>query len=525
MRSPGTGGVGEPTGTCRDMTDKMATPEAAGAHGTGGDAAGRRIVPVILAGGRGTRLWPVSRADMPKQFVALLGDESLFQATLRRMDNPAVFDPPLIICSAEHRHIVEQQTAAAGVVPKAVILEPQGRNTAPAIALAGAYLRYVGLESAILLVAPSDHLVDDPHAFVASVLAGMDGVDRGKVVTLGVPAATPETGYGYIRPGDPVSDGSSCHHVAAFIEKPAPDDARALLAEGGYLWNCGLFLASLETLETEFARWAPDLPAGVSRAVEAGRADAAFFAPDADAFAAIAPDSFDYAVMEKTENAAVCRCTFGWSDLGTWRSISELEPRADQMTGNNVAIGDVVAIDSNHSYIRSASRLVTVVGASNLVVVETPDAVLVADRSRTEDVKSLVDRLDSESRHETRVSAEHRKPWGGYRVIESGDGYQVKQLRLTPGDSLSLQRHQHRSEQWTVIAGRGEALVDGKQHAIGPSDFVAVPQGAIHRLTNTGADNLVIIEVQIGSYLGEDDIERFADNYGRAPALEQDEIA
>lgn len=508
------------------MTDDTDTLRPSGAPRPGGEASGARIVPVILAGGRGTRLWPVSRADMPKQFVALLGDESLFQATLRRMDNPAAFDAPLIICSAEHRYIVEHQTAAVGVAPKAIILEPQGKNTAPAIALAGAYLRAFDRQDAVLLVAPSDHLVDDPEAFVASVLAGMDGVNRGKVVTLGVPAATPETGYGYIRPGEPVCDGSACHHVAAFIEKPAPDHARTLLAEGSYLWNCGLFLASLETLEAEFALWAPDLPGGVTRAVESGRAEANLFTPDAAAFAAIAPESFDYAVMEKTANAAVCRCTFGWSDLGTWRSISELEPRADQLSGDNiVAIGDVVAIDSNHSYIRAGSRLVTVVGASNLVVIETPDAVLVADRSRTEDVKSLVDRLDRDSRSETRISVEHRKPWGGYRVIELGDGYQVKQLRLTPGDRLSLQRHQHRSEQWTVIAGRGEAIVDDKWHAISASDFVAVPQGAVHRLINTGTDDLVIIEVQIGSYLGEDDIERFEDDYGRAASLTRDGVA
>lgn len=480
---------------------------------------GRRIVPVILAGGRGTRLWPISRADMPKQFVTLLGDESPFQATLKRMGDPAVFDAPLIICSAEHRDIVEHQTAIADIAPQTIILEPQGKNTAPAIALAGAYLRSAGQTDAVLLIAPSDHLVDDPAAFVASVRVGMDGVNLGKVVTLGVPAATPETGYGYIRPGTPVRDGSECRHVAAFIEKPTPDYAHSLVAEGGYLWNCGLFLASLETLEAEFARWAPDLPAGVARSIDAGKADGGFFAPDADAFAALGAESFDYAVMEKTENAAVCRCSFGWSDLGTWRSISELEPREDN---NTIAIGDVVAIDSQHSYIRSGSRLVTVLGASNLVVVETPDAVLVADRSRTEDVKTLVDQLDRDARNETRISVEHRRPWGGYRVIERGEDYQVKQLRLTPGDSTSLQRHRHRSEQWTVIAGRGEARVDDKRHAVAASDFVAIPQGALHRLSNTGSDDLVIIEVQIGSYLGEDDIERFEDAYGRAAPIKRD---
>ncbi len=505
------------------MTGELNKPGGTDEAGAGGGArSGARIVPVILAGGRGTRLWPISRADMPKQFVTLLGDESPFQATLKRMQDPTVFDAPLIICSTEHRHVVEQQAAAVGATPKAIILEPQGKNTAPAIALASAYLKKFDRDDAVLLIAPSDHLVDDPGAFIASVQIGMQGADLGKVVTLGVPAVTPETGYGYIRPGAPVREGSECRHVDAFIEKPAPDYARTLVAEGGYLWNCGLFLATLETLEAEFARWSPALPAGVAKAVDAGRTEERFFIPDEGHFAALDAESFDYAVMEKTENAAVCRCSFGWSDLGTWRSISELAPQAGIHGDSNiVAIGDVVAIDSNHSYIRSGSRLVTVLGASNLVVVETSDAVLVADRSRTEDVKSLVERLDEDARNETRISVEHRKPWGGYRVIERGEGYQVKQLRLTPGDSISLQRHRHRSEQWTVIAGQGEAIVDDKIHAIAASDFVAVPQGAIHRLVNTGDGDLVIIEVQIGAYLGEDDIERFDDAYGRVATLER----
>jgi mannose-1-phosphate guanylyltransferase/mannose-6-phosphate isomerase len=483
-----------------------------GADRRAGDPAAPRIVPVVLAGGRGTRLWPISRADMPKQFVTLVGDRSPFQTTLERMRDPAVFDAPLIICSAEHRHIVEHQTAALGVTPKAIVLEPQGRNTAPAIALATGYARAFDRADAVLLIAPSDHLVEDDRAFVASVRTGLDGVARGKIVTLGVPAAAPETGYGYIRPGAPVGPGSECRLVDAFVEKPDPGRARALLAEGGHLWNCGLFLASVETLEAEFRRWQPGLLDGAVGAVRGGRTDGVSFSPDADVFASLDADSFDYAVMEKTENAAVCRGSFGWSDLGTWRSVSQMGAGAD---GNMVAIGDVVAIDTNDSYIHANSRLVTVLGATNLVVVETQDAVLVADRGRTEDVKSLVERLDREARNETRVSAEHAKPWGGFRVVERGDGYQVKRIRLTPGGSTSLQRHRRRTERWTVIAGRGEAIVDEQRHAIAVADHVAVPQGALHRLVNTGAEDLVIIEVQTGAYLGEDDIERIEDAYGR----------
>lgn len=469
------------------------------------------LIPVILSGGSGTRLWPLSRKNLPKQFLALTGAATLFQQTVARAQSLPRVATPIVVCSENHRFLVAEQLQALGVSGASILLEPVARNTAPAIALAA--LQAVSQDpEAILLVLPADHLIGDTTNFTDAVQKALPLANDGWLVTFGIHPNAPETGFGYIRRGTPL--GSGGYQVDAFVEKPDRATAESYLTAGTHDWNSGMFLFRASRLLEELAKQAPAIHSNVVTAFEGAHADLDFVRIDKDAFAAVPEQSIDYAVMERTTRAAVVPVSCGWSDIGTWAALWAASEHDDD--GNRLE-GDVLALDSNNSYVRSSDRrMVALLGVHDLVVVDTPDAVLVTTRDHAQDVRKVVDHLKAAGRSEPMFHRKVYRPWGSYDSIDVGDRFQVKRIVVKVGASLSLQKHHHRAEHWTVVSGTAEVTRNDEVFLLSENQSTYLPLGSVHRLSNPGKVPLELIEVQSGSYLGEDDIVRLEDVYGRA---------
>ncbi len=463
------------------------------------------ITPVILSGGSGTRLWPLSRELYPKQLLPLIGKHSMLQETLHRLEGLGAADP-IIVCNEAHRFLVAEQLRQAGVSPQAIILEPIGRNTAPAIALAALKAD----KHDLLLVLPADHVIRDVTAFHNAIRVAASAAQSGKLVTFGVVPTAPETGYGYIKQA--ADNGAGVFSIERFIEKPDLVRATQFVNDGGFCWNSGMFLFQAERYLQEMAQHAPQILAAARAALDAAKPDLEFLRVDRAAFEACPSDSIDYAVMEKTRDAVVVPLAAGWSDVGSWSALHDALP-ADAR--GNVAKGDVLAEDSDGCYLYAESRLVSTVGLKDHVVIETKDAVLVAPKDRVQDVKKLVARLKADGRYEHSLHREVYRPWGSYDSIDAGHRFQVKRLSIKPGAQLSLQLHHHRAEHWIVVSGTARITCGEKVFLLEENQSTYIPVGVQHRIENPGKIPLHIIEVQSGSYLGEDDIVRFEDRYGR----------
>lgn len=476
----------------------------------------QQIVPVILSGGSGTRLWPLSRSMYPKQFVAELNGEqtSLLTATLRRLSPKAGFAPPFVICSNDHRFLVREHAALADVVPDEIVLEPVGRNTGPAIAVA-ALLAARRDPECILAVMPSDHVIGDLAGFRDAMHRAAAMAAQGRIVLFGIEPTEPHTGYGYIRKGAPLSGSGGVGEVFdvdSFLEKPDAETAGRYVADGKHLWNSGIFVFRADAILDEMARHAPEILVAARAAVEGASEDLGFLRLDAKAFATVPNISVDYAVMEKTTRAAVLPLSIGWSDLGSWGSLWDTAPRDAE---GNFLQGDTLTEDTTGCYIRSESSLVSTLGVKDLVIVETPGAVLVADKSRSQDVPRLVARLKAAGRTEQDSHLRSYRPWGYFETLNVGPRFQVKLLHVKPGGVLSLQMHHHRSEHWVVVQGTARVTVDGVEKLVQENESVYIIATQWHRLQNPGKVPLELIEVQIGTYLGEDDIVRSDDVYRR----------
>ncbi|MBK6660896.1 MAG: mannose-1-phosphate guanylyltransferase/mannose-6-phosphate isomerase [Proteobacteria bacterium] len=476
------------------------------------------ILPVILAGGGGTRLWPLSRGHYPKQFLALGGNDSLLQQTLTRLAGAPHLTPaaPLVVCNEEHRFLVAEQARLSGVALASIVLEPVGRNTAPALCAAAALATRDGSDP-LLLMMPSDHLIADRAAFQAAVEAAAAQAEQGQVVTFGIVPTRAETGYGYIELGAALGaePRASAHVVKAFKEKPDADTALRYIDSGGYLWNAGIFMMRASVWLAHAERLCPAIAGAAQRAASAGRQDGDFFRLDAEAFGASPSDSIDYAVMEPLSvegGVRVVALDAGWSDVGSWASLWEVSPHDSH---GNVTRGDVCTIDSQDNLVFAEHRLVATLGCADLVVVETADAVLVADKRKTQDVKHVVDWLTRQNREERLTHRRVYRPWGSYEGIDMGTRFQVKHIVVNPGASLSLQMHHHRAEHWIVVSGTARVTKGDEVFLLGENESTYIPLGVRHRLENPGAIPLDLIEVQSGSYLGEDDIVRFEDRYNR----------
>jgi mannose-1-phosphate guanylyltransferase / mannose-6-phosphate isomerase len=471
------------------------------------------LTPVILSGGAGTRLWPLSRELYPKQLLALTGPRTMLQQTVLRLEGLAAA-PPVIVCNEAHRFLVAEQLRQLHITPRATILEPFGRNTAPAIALAahaalGAPAAAGNAADPILLVLPADHVIRDVPAFQRAARVALAAAEAGQLATFGVVPSAPETGYGYIQRGAALG---AAFQIARFVEKPDDEHARTFVESGDYYWNSGMFMFGARRYLQELARFAPEMARICEAAFRGAKADLDFTRIDAAIFAACPADSIDYAVMEKTAAAVVVPLKAGWSDVGSW---SSLHAASDADAHGNVTHGDVISQDTQGSYLYAESRLVAAVGLNDHVVVETKDAVLVAPKTRVQDVKKLVLQLKERGRYEHSLHREVFRPWGSYDSIENGARFQVKRLKVKPGATLSLQMHHHRAEHWVVVAGTARITRGDEVFLLEENQSTYIPIGVKHRIENPGMIPLEVIEVQSGSYLGEDDIVRFEDVYGR----------
>ena len=470
------------------------------------------LTPVILSGGAGTRLWPLSRELYPKQLLALTGERTMIQQTALRLEGLGA-GGPVVVCNEAHRFLVAEQLRQVGIEPQAIVLEPAGRNTAPAIALAAhAALKAAGSKAAddpLLLVLPADHVIRDVPAFHNAVHAALGAARQGQLVTFGIVPTTAETGYGYIQRG---AASEAVHPISRFIEKPSAPLAKEFVASGDYYWNSGMFLFGARRYLEELGRLAPAIAGACADAFAAAKADLDFTRIDKLLFEACPADSIDYAVMEKTSAAVVVPLAAGWSDVGSWAALHEA---SEPDVHGNVSRGDVICEDSEGCYLYSESRLVAAVGLEDHVVVETKDAVLVAPRSRVQDVKKLVFKLKEQGRYEHSLHREVFRPWGSYDSIENGPRFQVKRLKVKPGAVLSLQLHHHRAEHWIVVSGTARITRGEEVFLLEENQSTYIPIGVQHRIENPGKIPLHIIEVQSGSYLGEDDIVRLEDHYGR----------
>jgi mannose-1-phosphate guanylyltransferase/mannose-6-phosphate isomerase len=466
------------------------------------------LIPVILSGGAGTRLWPLSREMYPKQLLALTSDRTMLQDTALRLAGITGAAAPIVVCNEAHRFTVAEQIRALGMNAAAILLEPAGRNTAPAVALAA--LQALAIDpDAIMVVAPADHVIRDARGFAQAAEIAAQFAGEGKLVTFGIIANAPETGYGYIRRGD--GEGPA-YPVAQFIEKPPKEKAAAFVAAGDYYWNSGMFVFKAARYLSELGEFAPDILAASTAAFAAAKTDLDFVRIDKGEFSRCRSESIDYAVMEKTRDALVLPIDVGWSDVGSWSSLFDALPADDE---GNVLQGDVMVHDTHNCYVHSTSRLVAAVGLEDHIIVETKDAVLVAPKSRVQDVKNLVAMIKKSGRSESSLHREVFRPWGSYDSIDNGERFQVKRLSVKPGGVLSLQMHHHRAEHWIVVQGAARITRNEETFLLSENQSTYIPVGATHRIENPGKVPLHIIEVQSGSYLGEDDIVRFEDNYGR----------
>ncbi len=477
------------------------------------------VQPVILCGGSGTRLWPLSRAQFPKQFLSLLGKESLFQLAVERLAGLAsdalAVAAPLIVGNEEHRFIALDQLCEIGMDPRSILLEPVGRNTAPALTLAALAAQENGGDP-VLVVSPADHIVLDIPAFVDTLKKAVEVAHAGTIVTLGVAPDRPETGYGYIH----AATGQGARNVDAFVEKPDRETAQRYIEEGSYFWNSGIFVLKASLWLAALRKFRPDIAQAMEKAWSKRQKDEAFVRPGQTEFEAAPADSIDYAVMEKCPGSEfdirVLPLATGWSDLGSWDATWQ---SAAKDGDGNAHVGDAMIVDSSNVFVHASSRLVSVVGVNNVVVVETPDAVLVTDRACSQDVRKIVADLGADLREE---HTQHRKvyrPWGWYDSIDHGPRFKVKRIMVKPGASLSLQKHARRAEHWVVVSGTAEITCGAKTMQLHENQSTYIPLGEIHRLANPGKIPLEIIEVQSGDYLEEDDIERFDDQYGRIAKL------
>ncbi len=466
-----------------------------------------QISPIIMCGGSGTRLWPLSRAQFPKQFLPLVNETSMLQDTLARL--PEKHQAPVFICNEDHRFLVAEQIKQVQCNDATILLEPQGRNTAPAVALA-AINALTDNEDVLLLVLAADHVIRDTIKFHQAVSVAAASAQQGKLVTFGIVPTHAETGYGYIKQGDEKGDGT--YQVAKFVEKPNEETAQAYLTSGEYLWNSGMFLFKASRYIEELEKFRPDILASCQEAMTKVEKDLDFTRPDREAFLQCADESIDYAVMEKTEDAVVVPLDAGWSDVGSYSALWEVCQQDEQQ---NVLKGDVIAHDTTNSYIHSQNKLVTILGVDNLVVIDTPDAVLIADKDKVQNVKEIVNELKAQQRSETKLHREVYRPWGKYDSVDNGDRFQVKRITVNPGAKLSVQMHHHRAEHWIIVSGTAKVTLDDETILLSENQSTYIPIGVVHALENPGKLPLEMIEVQSGSYLGEDDIVRFEDRYGR----------
>lgn len=474
-----------------------------------------KIHPVILCGGSGSRLWPLSRADRPKQFLNLLGKSSMLQDTALRVFDQNTFHAPILVTDEKFEFLARKQLVDVGVSPELTILEPMGRNTAPAIAMAALALNDID-PGAILLVLPSDHAASDLDAFRNAVVMGAKAAREDTLVTFGATANRPEVGYGYIRRGKKLSFGSKCYKVDGFIEKPWPEQAEEMIESGGHYWNSGIFMFSVTKYLEELEAYAPEI---LERCIEAYsgsvKGDGTII-PNRKIFFDVPAISIDYAIMEHTKDAVVIAMDIGWSDVGSWQALSEYVEGDD--LGNSTQ-GNVVLHECGNVHVQGSDRLITAIGLDDLVIVDTPDALLVMPKGRSQDVRTIVDQLKSEGREEAVMHRKVHRPWGSYEGLHWGVRHQVKHIVVSPGEQLSLQYHHHRSEHWTIVSGTAEVTLDDEVLALSPNDSIYIPLGAIHRIFNPGKVPVHLIEVQVGEYLGEDDIVRIEDDYGRVADL------
>lgn len=474
------------------------------------------IVPVILLGGSGTRLWPVSRKNHPKQFLNLTGDQTLLQATLSRLDGIEDLDSSIVLCNEEHRFTTAEQLTETDRELGDIILEPIGKNTAPAVAI-GALRALEKHDDALLLVLPADHVIKNTQAFHDAISVASEAASNDNLVTFGVVPSKPETGYGYVKRGKLQSgtpeDNDVLYEVAKFVEKPDLETAQSYLDSGDYYWNSGMFLFKASVFLKELEQFQPEIVSYCKQALDKSAHDLDFIRLDKEFFSACPSDSIDYAVMEKTSNAVTVPLDAEWNDVGSWDALWEIEEKEEN---GNVLRGDVLAHNSSNCMVQAENKLVSLVGVDDLVVIETKDAVLVAAKDKVQDVKSIVEQLCEDNRSEAALHREVYRPWGKYDGVDVGERFQVKRITVKPGESTSKQMHYHRAEHWIIVSGMAEITCDDKTFLCTENQSAFIPQGSTHRIANPGKLPMEMIEVQTGSYLGEDDIVRFEDQYGRS---------
>lgn len=470
------------------------------------------ILPVILSGGSGTRLWPYSRSLYPKQFLPLVSEQTMLQETVSRLLNFAAADEmigsPLVICNEDHRFMVAEQLRAINISASDIILEPFGRNTAPAIALAA-----LAQPESLMLVLPADHVIKNIEAFETAVTAAAADARDGKLVTFGIVPTAPETGYGYVKKGGAVNE--TAFVVDQFVEKPDLATAQTYLSSGDYFWNSGMFLFKASRYLEELEKYNPEMVSVCRHAIDSASRDLDFTRINADVFENCPEDSIDYAVMEKTQDAVVVPLDADWSDVGSWSALWEVSEQDDDGNVLKKGEGDVVALDTKDCYVQAEHKLIATIGLEHVVVVETDDAIMVADKSRVQDVKTVVNQLKKANRSECSLHRKVYRPWGYYDSIDYGERFQVKRIVVNPGAQLSLQMHHHRAEHWIVVQGTAQVRCGEKTMLLSENQSTYIPLGEVHQLSNPGKFPLEIIEVQSGSYLGEDDIVRLEDVYGR----------